>query len=117
MKKQGQWLLMAGVVLGMALSVAMWIVDLRLLLVVPVIPAFCLQLLMCRATKRRRVRAIPFACVVLYCLAGAVIWVFSTGWDGLLGVIMVLSSISPAVGCILGVGTAMILNEKHKIDG
>jgi len=112
MKKKGQWPLLAAGVLGIVLSVVMWIVDLRLLLFVPAIPAFCFQLFACRATQRRWLRLIPFGCVLLFFLTGAGIWVVYDSWDELLGVIMVLASISPAVGCLLGAGTYLMSKKE-----
>lgn len=64
------------------------------------VPAFCLQFLLCRRT-RRWVAAIPAVAVI-----GAALWFAygfftATGWDSLgWGVLLVLS-IAPAVGCAL----------------
>lgn len=64
------------------------------------VPAFCLQFLLCRRT-RRWVASIPAVAVI-----GAALWFAygfftATGWDSLgWGVLLVLS-IAPAVGCAL----------------
>lgn len=65
------------------------------------IPMFCLQLLLCRKT-RRWVAAAPTLVIV-----GAVLWFTygfftATGWDTLGWSIMMVLSIAPAVGCALG---------------
>lgn len=65
------------------------------------VPVFSLQLLLCRKT-RRWVAAIPALVIV-----GAALWFTygfftATGWDTLGWGILMLLSIAPAVGCILG---------------
>lgn len=68
----------------------------------PVIPAFCSQLLLCRVTKNGWLRALPvLPVVVLLVLAG---WyaVFGSGWDMLAALILALVAIAPAVGAGIG---------------
>ena len=65
------------------------------------VPAFCLQLLLCRRT-RRWLAALPAVTVI-----GAALWFAygfftATGWDTLGWAILLLLSIAPAAGCILG---------------
>lgn len=64
------------------------------------VPAFCLQFLLCRRT-RRRIAAIPAVAVI-----GAALWFAygfftATGWDTLGWGILMLLSIAPAVGFTL----------------
>lgn len=64
------------------------------------VPAFCLQFLLCRRT-RRRIAAIPAVAVI-----GAALWFAygfftATGWDTLGWGILMLLSIAPAAGFIL----------------
>lgn len=64
------------------------------------VPAFCLQFLLCRRT-RRRIATIPAVAVI-----GAALWFAygfftATGWDTLGWGILMLLSIAPAVGCAL----------------
>ena len=64
------------------------------------VPAFCLQLLLCRR-KRRWVAALPAAATV-----GAALWFAygfftATGYDTLGWAILLILSIAPAAGCVL----------------
>ncbi len=64
------------------------------------IPAFCLQLLLCRRT-RRWIAALPALAVIGTALWSTYGFFTSTGWDTLgYGVIMLLCA-APAVGCAL----------------
>lgn len=65
------------------------------------VPAFCLQLLLCRR-KRHWIAAIPAVAVI-----GAALWFTygfftATGWDTLGWGILLVLSIAPAAGCALG---------------
>ena len=64
------------------------------------VPAFCIQLLLCRKTQRR-VAVIPALVIVGAALWSAYSWLTSTGWDGLGWAILFWLSIAPAAGCIL----------------
>ena len=69
--------------------------------VLPVIPAFCSQLLLCRVTKNGWLRALPALPVLgLLGLAG---WyaIFGSGWDMLAALIFALAAIAPAAGVII----------------
>ena len=73
-------------------------------LVLPVLPAFCSQLLLCRVSKRTWVRCLPLVPVaVLLGIAGFYL-VRDSGWDRLAALIFGLASIAPAVGDGLGWG-------------
>lgn len=80
----------------------LWSFSIRawLALTFAAVPVFCLQLLLCRKT-RRWIAAVPALVIV-----GAALWfaygfLTATGWDTLGWGIMLLLSIAPAVGCVL----------------
>ena len=104
MKKHTDRILLAVLLLSLALCAAAWFFDIRLLLFLPAVPAFCLQLLLCRLGRWKWLRAVP----ALLVAAMAVLGVYYGQQPGLgvslFGVILLLTAISPAVGCILGWG-------------
>lgn len=65
------------------------------------VPAFCLQLLMCRRT-RRRVAAIPALVIMGAAAFFACGYLTARGWDSLFWGVLMLLSIAPAAGCALG---------------
>ena len=79
----------------------------------PVIPAFCSQLLLCRITKSRWLRALPLLPILfLLGLAGFYL-VRDSGWDRLAALIFALAAIAPAVG--MGIGWLVWwLAQRHK---
>lgn len=64
------------------------------------VPVFCLQLLLCRRT-RRRVAAIPALVIVGAALLFAYGYFTATDWDTLGWGILLLLCIAPAAGCAL----------------
>lgn len=104
MKNRANVLLLVLFFLSLPVCLWAWFFDLRLLLFLPALPAFCIQLWLCRVTGSRKLRAIPFLVVALFAAVGGLILLTVTGWDGLLGLIMLLVSISPAVGILLAWG-------------
>ena len=64
------------------------------------VPVFCIQLLLCRRT-RRWVAAIPALVIVGAALWFACGWLTATGWDTLGWGILLLLCIAPAAGCAL----------------
>ncbi len=65
------------------------------------VPTFCLQLFLCR--RRRRWMAAVLAIIII----GAAAWFAygfftATGWDNVGWAILLLLSIAPAAGCVLG---------------
>ena len=86
-----------------AACVVNWLTFLDLpAFILPVVPAFCSQLLLCRLTQKGWVRALPVLPVpALLAVAG---WyaIFGSGWDMLAALIFGLAAIAPAVGVILG---------------
>lgn len=95
-------ILLCTFLLSLSLCILAWLFEIRLLLVLPALPFFCVQLLLCRVTRRGWLRAMPILCVALFCLTGAGLCLFGRSWDTLLGLIMLFASISLAVGCALG---------------
>ncbi len=68
----------------------------------PILPSFCSQWLLCRITKNGWLRALPVLPVLaLLALAG---WyaIFGSGWDMLAALIFALAAIAPAVGAGFG---------------
>ena len=104
MKNRTDLILLILFFLSMAVCVVLWFVDLMLLLYVPVMPAFCIQLWLCRRSTSRPLRATPLIVIAAFAALGGVVVLGSNGWDQLLGWIMMLISISPAVGCLLALG-------------
>ncbi len=87
----------------------------RLSLTFHAVPAFCLQLLMCRKT-RRRVAAAPAIIII-----GAALWFAygfftATGWDTLGWGILLFLTAAPAVGCALA-WAAYGLHRAYKRGG
>lgn len=66
----------------------------------PVVPVFCLQLLLCRRA-RRRVAVIPTLVIAGAALRFACGYFTATGWDNLGWLILLCLSIAPVVGCVL----------------
>ena len=65
-----------------------------------VVPAFCLQLLLCRTT-RKRIAVIPPALLILGVLLMTVGYFNASGWDGLGWLVLLLLCIAPAAGFLL----------------
>ena len=115
MKKRTEWVLLA-VCLLFCLTEAFFVLcwleivpcDIpagllsSLALYVPVIPAFCLQLLLCRVSRRWYIRAIPSAAVAAAALACGIGMLRAEGWDALGYLILLLLGAAPAAGCMLG---------------
>jgi len=89
-----------------SVPVCLWAggLDIRWLLILPGLPVFFLQLLLCRRTGELGIRILPAALLLLFALSGGLILLVTSGWDALLGLIMLWSSVSPAVGIVLGWG-------------
>ena len=64
------------------------------------VPAFCLQFLLCRKT-RRWIAALPSLAIVGLALWSAYGYFTSTGWDTLGYGILLFLCAAPAIGCIL----------------
>lgn len=90
-------LLIAGL-LSLALCGTGFFVDIRLFLFLPALPAFLFQTLLFRLTPSLPLRLTPLILLALWAGLGWLILVLASGWDGLLGVLMLCGAISPAVG-------------------
>ena len=91
----------SGLIAGTSLDNSMWMTVYDWLsMCFHAVPAFCLQLLLCRKT-RRWIAAIPGLAVIGLALWAAYGCVASTGWDTLGYAILMQLSAAPAVGCIL----------------
>ena len=98
MKDRTNRILLGVGLLSLALCSAGFIVDIRLLLFLPAIPAFCAPALLFRLTPSLPLRLIPLILLALFAGVGGLILLLASGWDGLLGLLMLFGSIAPAVG-------------------
>lgn len=100
-KNRANRILLAVLLLSLALCVGFWFWDISWLLFLPALPAFCLQLLLCRMDRRKLLRAVP----LLLAAAMAVLGFYYAQQPGfgesLFGVILLLGAISPAAGAAL----------------
>jgi len=117
MKHKNDRYLAAAAVLSLPLCLWAWFFDIRLLLVLPAVPALCIQLLLCRRTGQFLLRLIPLVLVALFAGTGALILFLSSGWDGLLGLIMLFASIAPAAGILLAWGGYALYSRRLRKEG
>lgn len=68
---------------------------------IPAIPAFCLQLLLCRNIKQKRLAALHAVLLTGWCLLCLIQTLLNTGWDALSWAIFLGLSIAPVAGCVL----------------
>ena len=101
MKDRTNKALLFALLLGIALCVLVWWVDIATVLFALVVPFFCAQLLLLRLTKKWPLRLLPVYPIVLALLAAGYYAVFGKGWDGLAALILALLAIAPTVGCAL----------------
>ena len=113
MKDRQNRLLLLVFLLSVALCVWAWLFDIRLILFLPVIPSFCLTLLLCRTIRWLVVQFLPLLLIIGIALLAACGWLTATGWDSLAWAILLFGSIAPAVGCILAL-TFHHLRELYK---
>lgn len=115
MKKRLNITLLVLWLVSTAVSIVNWITFIDLpSFVLPLIPAFCSQLLLCRVTKSGWLRALPALPVAaLLALAG---WhaIFGSGWDMLAALIFAFASIAPAVGVGLGWLAWWLMQRKNQ---
>ena len=113
MKNQNHTALLGGFFASLALYILLffWDVSLELSelrtvlwLSFSVVPAFFLQLWLCRLEKVRWTRWLPLCALCLAALAGAayLFGLVGSGWDALGGLILLCWCIAPAAGCALG---------------
>lgn len=82
--------------------------------ILPVIPAFCSQLLLCRLTGNGWLRALPVLPVLGLLGIAGFYFVRDSGWDRLAALIFGLADIAPAVGMILGWLVWWLTNQKKR---
>ena len=104
MKNRVDIWLAAGAILSAAACIPAWLVEIRLLLILPGICLFCLELLICRRTSTLSSRLLPLGVDAAAAVVGWSIMTTARNWDSLFGVILLLASISPAVGILLAWG-------------
>ena len=106
MRKPADRMLLALFLLSLALYVALIVYGsgtpwkLRLVFTFHAVPAFCLQMLLCR-NGRRWVAAIPTLILLGAALFSTFGWFTTTGWDRLGCAIFLGFSAPPTVGCAL----------------
>ena len=86
--------------------VVAWYDNPAWLLYVTAVPFFCVQLLLCRLSKRWQIRIVPALPVVI--LAGMALFylVRDSGWDRLAALLLGLACIAPALGIIVALCVA-----------
>ena len=113
MKNRNHIALLAGFFVSCALYVLLFFWDapldlseLRavLWLSISAVPAFCLQLWLCRLEKVLWTRWLPVSVLCLVALVGAAYLsgLVGSGWDALGGAFLLCWCIAPAAGCALG---------------
>ncbi len=114
MKNKWNILLLTVYLISAPICVALSITNLGVFaLVLPVLPAFCSQLLLCRVSGKTWVRCLPLVPVLLLLSIAMFYLVRDSGWDRLAALIFGLASIAPAVGNFLGWGV-WYLNERRE---
>ena len=68
----------------------------------PAVPFLFLQMLFCKAVKKKWVRFLPLLAVAIVAMIAAVGCATASGWDTLGYLILLLLCIGPALGCIIG---------------
>ena len=104
MKNKWNRLLLAACILSAVLCAAIWNLNEGYVLCLSAAPFFCLQLLLCRVTRKRWLRAIPELPVAVLLIIAGFYFFRDSGWDRLAALIFGLLAIAPAVGCLLGWG-------------
>lgn len=100
-KNRTNQILLAVFLLSLVLCVGFWFWNIVWLLFLPALPAFCLQLLLCRMERWKFLRAVPLVLAAAMALLGFY-YAQQPGFGaGLFGVILLLGAISPAVGAVL----------------
>jgi len=83
-------------------------------LVLPVLPAFCSQLLLCRVSERTWVRCLPLVPVAGLLGIAMFYLMRDNGWDRLAALLVGLASIAPAAGTGLGWGVWALWRWRRK---
>ena len=112
MRSRSHIALLAGFFASLALYVLLFFWDVSLdlselravlLLSFSAVPAFCLQLWLCRLEHVRWARWLPLCALLLLALVGAayLFGLVGSGWDALGGVFLLCWCVAPAAGCAL----------------
>ncbi len=105
MKNKWNILLLTVYLISAPICVVLSITNLGVFaLALPVLPAFCSQLLLCRVSKRAWVRCLPLVPVAALLGIAGFYLLRDSGWDRLGALIFGFASIAPAVGTGLGWG-------------
>lgn len=111
MKNQNHIALLIGFFVSLVLYILLFFWDVSvelselqvvLRLSVSAVPAFCLQLWLCRLKTIRWARWLPLSALLLLTLIGAAYFFGGSGWDTLGGAVILCWCIAPAAGCALG---------------
>ena len=113
MKEKTNVVLALGLTLSIIGCVVAWYDNPAWLLYLTVVPFFCIQLLLCRLSKRWQIRIIPVLPVALMGAIALFYLLRDSGWDRLAALIFGLAAIAPAVGLVLGWGIWSI-QKRHK---
>ena len=100
-KNRTDFILLAVFLLSAALCVGFWFWNIAWLLFLPAVPFFCFQMLLCRMDRWKLLRAVPLILVAAMAAFGFYYGQQSGLGESLFGVILLLGSISPAVGAVL----------------
>lgn len=100
-----------------ALSVGAFYVDIYAALFLPVIPFFCLELLLLDATKKLPVRLLPAIPILLLLGLAGYYAIFGHGWDVFAALIYGLMAIAPTAGCLLALLTHILICRRNRRKG
>ena len=100
-KNRTDFILLAVFLLSVALGVGFWFWNITWLLFLPALPFFCFQMLLCRMGRWKFLRAVPLGLAAAMAALGFYYGQQPGLGESLFGVILLLGSISPAVGAVL----------------
>ena len=103
MKEKTNVILVLGLTLSTIGCVVAWYDNPAWLLYLTAVPFFCIQLLLCRLSKRWQIRIIPVLPVALMGAIALFYLLRDSGWDRLGAVIFGLACIAPILGIIVAV--------------
>lgn len=106
MKEKTNVILALGLTLSTIGCVVAWYDNPAWLLYLTAVPFFCIQMLLCRLSKRWQIRSIPVLSVALMGAMALFYLVRDSGWDRLGALILGLACIAPALGIIVALCVA-----------
>lgn len=114
-KNKWNILLLAVYLISAPVCAVLSITNLGILsLVLPVLPSFCSQLLLCRVSRRRWVQALPLLPVAALLAMAGFYLIRDSGWDRLAALIFGVAGIAPAVGVGLGWSIWYLMQRKQQ---